>query len=65
MSGSDGKDDLIIGEDDEGDVMHDNETLFPNTLHESQADMDTILYNLKKKGKLMDDLSLVKLEILI
>ncbi|GBF52036.1 kinase domain protein [Leptospira ryugenii] len=63
LIGSDGKDDLIIGTDDAGyDIFNDDETLFLNHVEASKADLEQIYELVGKSGMIIDDLSLLKIK---
>ncbi len=60
--GSDGKDDLILGEENGARVINTDENLFLEIVKESQGDLENIYQNLKERGVFMDDLSLLSVE---
>jgi len=61
--GSDGRDDVIIGQDPETgkDIINQDEHLFLNHVKKADGDLEKIFEEIKKMGKLMDDLSLLKI----
>lgn len=59
--GSDGRDDLKLGEDDAGRrIINENENLFLQTVEEANAELEKILEATEKKGEITDDFSLLK-----
>ncbi|MBK8395932.1 MAG: SpoIIE family protein phosphatase [Leptospiraceae bacterium] len=62
IAGSDGRDDLLIGESKEGErIINEDENLFLKILEEAKGDLSTIESLLQSKGELTDDLSLLKI----
>lgn len=62
LSGSDGRDDLVLGYDKDGmRVINEDESLFLQKVNEAEGDLQTIRSELEKVGSFMDDLSLLKL----
>jgi HAMP domain-containing protein len=60
--GSDGKDDLVLGQEDGVRIVNEDETLFLDIVKESNGDLEMIYQNLKERAELMDDLSLISIE---
>ena len=60
--GSDGKDDLVLGQKDGVRIINEEETLFLDIVKESNGDLEMIYQNLKERAELMDDLSLISIE---
>jgi HAMP domain-containing protein len=60
--GSDGKDDLVLGQKDGVKIINEDETLFLDIVKESNGDLEMIYQNLKERAELMDDLSLISIE---
>ena len=61
--GSDGRDDIILGYDEHGDrIINEDETLFLRIIEESEGNITEIVSGLEKRGELMDDLSLIRIE---
>ncbi|MCB1141415.1 MAG: SpoIIE family protein phosphatase [Leptospiraceae bacterium] len=61
--GSDGRDDIILGKDENGySIINDDETAILGVIEESNADLQEIYRLLKSRGDLSDDLSLMKIE---
>jgi Serine phosphatase RsbU, regulator of sigma subunit len=60
--GSDGKDDLVLGQEDGVRIINEDETLFLDLVKESNGDLEMIYQNLKERAELMDDLSLISIE---
>jgi len=58
--GSDGRDDLLLGMDEKGRVINEDESLFVRTINESGTDLPGIEGALQTKGELTDDLSLLR-----
>ncbi|MDH5717874.1 MAG: SpoIIE family protein phosphatase [Spirochaetia bacterium] len=60
--GSDGRDDLILGYDENNNkIINKDENLFLKIVEESKGSLRNIFKNMLKKGQLTDDLSLLKL----
>ncbi|HNK57282.1 MAG TPA: SpoIIE family protein phosphatase, partial [Leptospiraceae bacterium] len=61
--GSDGRDDIQLGEDETGRrIINENENLFLQTIEEAHGDLETILSITEKKGEITDDFSLLKIK---
>ncbi len=61
--GSDGRDDLILGYDQHGDrIINEDETLFLRSVEDAQGDLATLVEKLEAKGEIMDDLSIMRIE---
>lgn len=58
--GSDGKDDLVIVDENGEESINEDETLFLRVLEDSKGDLEKIPENLTTHGSLMDDLSLLE-----
>lgn len=62
IAGSDGRDDILIGTDEEGGrIINDDEKLFLRVVEEGKSDLQSIYKILLSKGPLTDDLSLIRL----
>ncbi|HQI18885.1 MAG TPA: 7TM diverse intracellular signaling domain-containing protein, partial [Leptospiraceae bacterium] len=60
--GSDGRDDLHIGEDPQGGrIINDDESLFLRIVEEAQGNLNEIVEGLTTRGQIIDDLSLIRL----
>ena len=61
--GSDGRDDIIIGKepDSEYDIINQDEKLFLAHVKNADGDLEKIYENIANTGKLMDDLSLLRI----
>ncbi|MDZ4725566.1 MAG: SpoIIE family protein phosphatase, partial [Leptospira sp.] len=60
--GSDGRDDLIMGIDNDGyDIFNDDESLFLLNVERANSDLQQIYELILETGKIIDDLSLLKL----
>ncbi len=61
--GSDGRDDIIIGKepDSDYDIINQDENLFLAHVKNADGDLENIYENIAKTGKLMDDLSLLRI----
>lgn len=61
--GSDGRDDVKLGEDEETGfrIINEDETMFLRCVEEGEGDLEKIVENIRKRGELTDDLSLLKL----
>ncbi|MCB1173083.1 MAG: SpoIIE family protein phosphatase [Leptospiraceae bacterium] len=65
IAGSDGRDDLLLGEDAVGNRrINEDEFLFLDLVRETRGDIHKIPGALKNHGELTDDLSLLRLEYL-
>lgn len=64
ISGSDGRDDLKIGEDEETGrrVINEDEKLFLDVVERGKGELNAIVEILKELGELTDDLSLLRVE---
>ncbi|MCB1158980.1 MAG: SpoIIE family protein phosphatase [Leptospiraceae bacterium] len=60
IAASDGRDDLDIGI--EHKEINEDESLFLSIVEEAKTDLNEIVRHLKSKGKLTDDLSILKIE---
>lgn len=58
--GSDGKDDLIL-QNNGKEIINEDETLFLRIVEDSKGELKSILDNIQKVGKLIDDVSIVKI----
>lgn len=65
ICGSDGRDDILFGEN-EKDITHMNqdENMILKMIEKSDADLEKIREHLKQKGKIIDDLSLLKISVM-
>lgn len=63
IAGSDGRDDIMIGKDEETGIriINEDETMFLECVEEGKGDLNTVVENIRKKGELTDDLSLIKI----
>ncbi len=62
ISGSDGRDDIMIGTDEKGNrIINEDENNFLRAVELSDGLLDRIEMNLRKTGELTDDLSLVRI----
>ncbi len=66
ITGSDGRDDVVIGssQDTGQRVINEDETLILDIIQNAQADLKEIAKQLRQKGELTDDLSLMRIEFL-
>ncbi len=63
LVGSDGKDDIVIKVDENGEnVVNTDESLFLRVVEESNGDLYTIYNKILEKGNLIDDISILKIE---
>lgn len=61
--GSDGRDDILTGIDEDGSrIINEDETLFLEVVEECKGDIPQIIEKLDSMGELTDDLSLIKIE---
>lgn len=62
ISGSDGRDDLLLGTDDNGArIINEDEKLFLKKVEEGKGDIHAIKKVLESEGELTDDLSLLRI----
>ncbi len=63
FTGSDGRDDILIGYDEETGfrIINEDETLFLKHVEEAKGDTKKIVSRIKKTGELTDDLSLIRI----
>lgn len=60
--GSDGRDDIQLGEDETGRrIINENENLFLQTIEDAEGQLEKILALTEKKGEITDDFSLLKI----
>ncbi|TGK19306.1 HAMP domain-containing protein [Leptospira fluminis] len=65
IAGSDGRDDILIGMDATGGrLLNDDEHLFLKIVEEADGELSGIYEGILKRGKLTDDLSLIRLSYL-
>lgn len=64
ISGSDGRDDIIIGkeEDSDYDIINEDHELFLRHVEHAEGDIRKIYNHIAATGKLMDDISLCKIQ---
>ncbi len=63
IAGSDGRDDIAIGKNEEGNrIINEDETQFRIIVQEANADLQRIYDLLVSSGELTDDLSLIRVE---
>ncbi|MCB1189687.1 MAG: SpoIIE family protein phosphatase [Leptospiraceae bacterium] len=62
ITGSDGRDDLVVQNPDGTESVQEDETAILRRVEEAQGDLKKIEEGVKAFGKLMDDLSLLKIE---
>lgn len=61
--GSDGRDDIILGYDQHGGrIINEDETLFLKFVEETGADLAKLVEKLEATGEIMDDLSIMRIE---
>jgi methyl-accepting chemotaxis protein len=61
--GSDGRDDLILGYDEHGDrIINEDETLFLRIIEEHEGRLTEIVGGIEQRGEIMDDLSIIRIE---
>ncbi|HMW04326.1 MAG TPA: AAA family ATPase [Leptospiraceae bacterium] len=59
--GSDGRDDIILGQDEYGlDILNFDENLFLEFVEEGRGNLKSIYEAIRKKGEVNDDLSLIR-----
>ena len=63
IAGSDGRDDLLLGEDENGNrIINEDEYLFLDIVREAKGDIHSMPEAFQHHGELTDDLSLLRLE---
>lgn len=61
--GSDGRDDIILGYDEHGDrIINEDETLFLRIIEENGGRVTDIVGAIEQRGEIMDDLSIMRIE---
>lgn len=61
--GSDGRDDIILGYDQHGGrIINEDETLFVRSVEETGGDLIALVDKLEATGEIMDDLSIMRIE---
>ena len=61
--GSDGRDDIILGYDQNGGrIINEDENLFLRTVEETNGDINAMVSKIESQGEIMDDLSLMRIE---
>lgn len=61
--GSDGKDDLILGTDEDGNrIINEDEKRFVEIVQKSNGNLPEIVKQVKNTGELVDDLSIMRIE---
>jgi tetratricopeptide (TPR) repeat protein len=58
--GSDGKDDLILSNNGQ-EIINEDETLFLRLVEDAKGDLEKLIEKIKQTGKLMDDISLIRI----
>lgn len=62
IMGSDGRDDISLGKDSEGyEIINQDENLFLSHIKKADGDLEKIYEEILRVGKLIDDLSLLKI----
>ncbi|MCX7633407.1 MAG: SpoIIE family protein phosphatase [Turneriella sp.] len=59
ITGSDGRDDIILTDENGNEYINEDETLILRLTEEAQGDIRVLAQKIKERGKLMDDLSLL------
>lgn len=63
ITGSDGRDDILLGETEQGDrIINEDEEIFLTTVEEANGDLNRIAELLAATGELTDDLSFIRIE---
>lgn len=63
LIGSDGRDDIIIGYDEKGNrIINEDENLFLQNVEEAEGEISEIYSRILEKGELIDDLSLLRIK---
>ncbi len=60
--GSDGRDDIALGESEEGRIINEDENLILNLVQKTEADLPILVEEIKKQGEVTDDLSFLRIE---
>ncbi|GBF49825.1 SpoIIE-like protein phosphatase domain protein [Leptospira ryugenii] len=61
ITGSDGRDDVIIGYEGDMEIINEDGNLFLKRVEQSKGDLFKILEEIKESGKLYDDISLLSI----
>lgn len=61
IAGSDGRDDIEIGTEEGIRIINEDEYLFLQVVEEANGDLQAIYAGIKKRGKITDDISLLKI----
>jgi tetratricopeptide (TPR) repeat protein len=61
IMGTDGRDDIILNQNDTERIMNEDENLFLRVIEESHGNLEESIENIKKYGGLSDDISLLKI----
>ncbi|GIX42414.1 MAG: hypothetical protein KatS3mg129_2147 [Leptospiraceae bacterium] len=64
IAGSDGRDDIEIGTEEGIRIINEDEYLILKIVEEARGDLQAIYEGIKKRGRLTDDISLLKIEYL-
>jgi hypothetical protein len=60
--GSDGKDEIIMRDENNKEYYNLDENIFLNIVNETKGNLNEIILSLNKKGKIRDDISIIRLE---
>lgn len=61
IAGSDGRDDISLGVDEEGlRIINEDETLFLRTIEEASGELSELVKKIQSRGEITDDFSLIK-----
>ncbi|MCS6984830.1 MAG: tetratricopeptide repeat protein [Leptospiraceae bacterium] len=63
ITGSDGRDDIILTKEDGTEYINEDETLILRLVEKAKGDIHTLAKLIKETGKLMDDLSLLSIKM--
>jgi hypothetical protein len=60
--GSDGKDEIIMRDENNKEYYNLDENIFLDIVNETKGNLNEIIFSLNKKGKIRDDISIIRLE---
>lgn len=61
ITGSDGRDDIIIGNEENYDLINEDDSLFLKHVKNGKSDLSKIVREIKNTGKIYDDLSILRI----
>lgn len=61
ITGSDGRDDIIIGNEENYDLINEDDSLFLTHVKKGKSDLEKIVNEIRNTGKIYDDLSILRI----